>query len=142
MSILDWTFNPLTEVERMRREVDNLFGRFGWTPGQEGGFPGVNLYDAGDDILVAVEAPGMTKDRLKVELREDALVLSGTREAPEGKDGPALREERPSGTFAKTIRLPIKVAAEKVEAQFKDGILRIRLPKSVESRPRQIAITA
>lgn len=142
MSILDWTFNPMTEMERMRREMDDLFGRFGWSPGQEAGFPGVNLYDAGEDILVAVEAPGMAKDQLKVELRENALILSGTREAPDGKEESALREERPSGTFAKTIRLPIEVAAEKVEAQFKDGILRIRLPKSEQSRPRQIAITA
>lgn len=142
MALFDMTYNPISEIERMRRDMDDLFGRIGLTPSFVSGFPAVNFYDQGDDILLAVEIPGVPKDKLNVDLRDNVLTLSGTRERAPYPNASALREETPSGTFTKTLRLPAKVAPDKVEAQSKNGILHIRLSKSEESKPRQIAIQA
>jgi HSP20 family protein len=111
-------------------------------PGSSLAFPAVNLYDKGEELVVAVEVPGVPRDRLQIDLRENVLTLSGTREAAQYGNASVLREETPSGAFTKTIRLPSKVHAEKVEAQYKEGILIIRMPKSEESKPKHIAIHA
>jgi HSP20 family protein len=142
MTLIDWTYSPVAELERMRRGMDELFERFGFSPGGGVAFPAVNLYDQGEDILVAVEVPGVPKDRLQVDLRENVLTLSGTRDPAPYENASPLREETPSGTFTKSLRLPAKVASDKVEAQYRNGILLIRCPKSEESRPKQIAIQA
>lgn len=142
MTLFDWTFSPVSELERMRRSMDELFERFGMTPGSSLAFPAVNLYDKGEELVVAVEVPGVPRDRLQVDLRENVLTLSGSREAAPYQNASALRQETPSGTFSKTLRLPAKVDADKVEAQYKEGILLIRMPKSEESKPKQIAIHA
>lgn len=142
MALMDWTFSPITELERMRRGMDDLFERFGMAPGADTAFPATNVYDTGDEILIAVEAPGVPKDRLQVDLRENVLTLSGTRESAPYRNASPLRQETPAGTFTKTLRLPAKVAPDKIQAQYKNGILLIRMPKSEESKPRQIAINA
>jgi HSP20 family protein len=142
MTLLDWTFSPISEFERMRREMDELFERFGVASGAGTGFPAANIYDRGEEILVAVEVPGVPKDGLKVDLRDNALTISGTRNGADYKDASALRRELPAGEFTKTLRLPVKVAAERIEAHCKNGILLVRMPKSEESKPRQIAINA
>lgn len=142
MTLLDWTYGPVAELERMRRGMDDLFERFGFPPGIGVAFPAMNLYDQGEEILVAVEVPGVPKDRLRVDLRENVLTLSGSRDPAPYENASPLREETPAGTFTKSLRLPVKVAAEKVEAQYKDGILLIRMAKSEESKPKQIAIQA
>lgn len=142
MAMLDSIYSPVADLERMRRGMDELFERFGFSPGIGVAFPALNLYDRGDEILVAVEAPGVPKDRLQVDLRENVLTLSGTRDPAPYENASPLREETPFGTFTKTLRLPSKVAADKVEAQYKDGILLIRCPKSEEGKPKQIAIQA
>jgi HSP20 family protein len=142
MAFFDWTYNPLGEIERMRREMDDLFGRIGYTPSFTSAFPPVNLYDQGDEILVAAEVPGVPKEKLTVDLRENVLTLSGTRERASYPNASPLREETPSGEFSKSIRLPVRVAPDKVEATCKNGILHIRLAKSEESKPKQIAIQA
>lgn len=142
MTVFDWTFSPITELERMRRGMDDLFERFGMSPDAGVAFPPVNLYDKGDEIVLAAEIPGVPKEKLQVDLRENVIVLSGTRDPAPYENASALREEIPSGTFTKSLRLSAKVVADKAEAQYKDGILLIRMPKSEESKPRQIAIHA
>lgn len=142
MTLLDWTFSPISEFERMRREMDQLFERFGAASGAGTGFPATNIYDKGDEVLVAVEVPGVPKEGLQVDLRENALTISGIREPATYKDASALRRELPAGAFTKTLRLPVKTAADRIEAHYKNGILLVRMPKSEESKPRQIAINA
>lgn len=140
MALEDWTFTPLTGFERMRRELDDVFERFG--PGMGGTFPAVNLYDTGEDIVLAVEAPGVKKEDLGVELREQVLTLTGSRQ-PSGTEGAALlRGESPYGDFTRIVRIPVQVQSERIEAKFKDGILSVRMPKSEAAKPRSIAIQA
>lgn len=142
MAFEDWTFGPLGGLERMRREMDDVFERFGLGLGAGGSFPAVNLYDAGDDILVAVEAPGVKKEDIGVELREQILTVTGSRPDPRPEGSALLRRERPHGEFMRVLSLPVPVQSDRIEARFKDGILSVRMPKSEAAKPRSIAIQA
>jgi len=142
MALSDWTFTPgmgfEREFERLRRQMDDVFGRIGIGAG----FPALNIYDQGEEMLVAVQAPGVKKEDINVELRENTLTISGSRKAPEYPDAGVLREESVYGAFKRSVRIPIKVRNDKVEATLKNGILLIRMPKSEEAKPKQIAINA
>jgi HSP20 family protein len=143
MTLFDYGWSPLGELDRMRRGMDELLERFGAFPGFGSGsaFP-MNIYDNGDELLVALEAPGVARDSFRLNVRENVLTVTGTRAGAEYKDASALREETPRGEFTRTLRMPAKVDADRVEAKYRDGILQIRMPKSEEAKPKQIAIEA
>lgn len=145
MATLDWTFAPFTslerEFERLRNQMNSVFGRIG--PDFAAGFPPVNIYDRNEDMIVAMQAPGMRKEDLGIELRENTLTVTGRRNAPEISQGASsLREESVFGEFRRSVRLEPRLAQDKVEAKLQDGILWLRLPKSEEAKSKQISINA
>jgi HSP20 family protein len=144
MALSDWTFTPGTgferEFDRLRRQMDDVFGRI--SLGAGAGFPAMNIYDQGEEVLVAVQAPGVKKEDFQVELRENNLTVTGRRNAPEYSDANVLREECDYGEFKRSLRIPAKVQHDKIEANLKNGILLVRLPKSEEAKPKHIAINA
>ncbi|HKP94729.1 MAG TPA: Hsp20/alpha crystallin family protein [Fibrobacteria bacterium] len=144
MALSDWTFTPGSgferEFERLRRQMDDVFGRIGL--GSGAGFPAVNIYDQGEEMLVAVHAPGVKKEDLSVELRENTLTVSGTRKAPDHADAQVLREESAYGGFKRSVRIPTRVQHDKIEASLKNGILLVKMPKSEDAKPKHIAINA
>lgn len=142
MALEDWTSGPLTGFDLLRREMDDVFERFGLGLGVGSSFPAVNLYDSGDDILAAVEAPGVKKEDIGVELREQVLTVTGSRPASRSEGATLLRRERPHGDFMRAVTLPVPVQSDKIEARFKDGILSVKMPKSEAAKPRAIAIQA
>jgi HSP20 family protein len=144
MAIGDWTFSPWTDFERefdrLRRQMDTVFGRVGISAGAR--FPALNLYDQGEEVLVAVEAPGVRKEDLDIQLRESVLTVEAKRPAPDFQGANVLRDEAVYGEFSRSLRIPSKVQADKIEAQYKNGILMVRMPKSEAAKPKQIAINA
>jgi len=135
-----WDYNPWEEMERMRREIDGVFGRYGRTD-EGSSFPLTNIYDTPDGFTVTAELPGLKKDDVKITLEPGLLSLSGRRPALEIAKGAAIiRQERATGEFEKTFRIPGKVVENKTRADFVNGILTITLPKSEEAKPKQIAI--
>jgi HSP20 family protein len=144
MALSDWTFIPGTgferEFDRLRRQMDAVFGRIGVGGGS--GFPAMNVYDQGEEVLVAVQVPGVKKEDLNVELRENTLTVSGNRKAPEYPDANVLREECAYAEFKRSLRIQSKVQHDKIEANLRNGILLVRMPKSEETKPKHVAINA
>lgn len=142
MAALDWTLAPFASLERefdrLRRQMDTVFGRIG--PDFTGGYPPMNIYDLRDEVVVALLAPGIRKEDLAIEMRENTLSVSGRRAQPEYENTSVLREECIYGEFRRTVRIESKVKSDAVEAKFQDGILWVRLPKSEEGKPKQISI--
>ncbi len=136
-------FGRLTDL---RDEIDRLFDSplaelartsqilSGWTPA-------LDLYEDKENFVVKVELPGMKREDIEVSLHEGSLSLSGERKSEEKyADAEVYRTERFFGRFQRTVTLPTPVAAEKVKAAYKDGVLTITLPKTEEAKPKQIEV--
>jgi HSP20 family protein len=100
----------------------------------------VLIDDEGVDVYMDV--PGMSAERLEVELENDMLTVRGERPYPYGTDGDRTtrRIERTFGRFERTLRVPRGLDPEAIEASLTDGVLRLRIPKPEQLRPRRIQV--
>jgi HSP20 family protein len=105
--------------------------------------PAVDLYEDKDNVTVKAELPGMKREEIEVSLHDGTLTISGERKGEEKvENADARRTERFVGRFHRTLTLPSTVKADQVNAQYKDGILTVTLPKAEEAKPRQIHVKA
>lgn len=138
----NWS-NAFEEMTTLRREMDEMFNRtHRYLTGTNNRFPAINLYNQDDKILVVAEVPGLKREDLDIQFVDGALTLKGNRPAPQlGEEHiAALREERKTGSFEKSVRIPIEIDADNIAAQLNDGILKVELPKAAKAKARQIAI--
>ncbi len=105
----------------------------GWTPA-------LDLYQNNDNVVAHVELPGMRKEDIEISLHDGMLTICGERKSETGADDKATRTERFSGKFRRSITLPTRVDANKVNATYKDGVLTVTLPKAEEAKPKQIQV--
>ncbi len=106
-----------------------------------GNSPYVNIAERKDDIQVVMEIPGVSKEDVKVQFHDGVLTISGERKSPEIKaEEQMLRQEISYGTFSRSIELPAPINAEKISAQYTNGVLRVTLPKSEEAKPKEITV--
>jgi len=137
-----WNVDVWREMDRMRKEMDGLFSNYGRATGATT-YPLVNVYDGKENIVVTAELPGMSRDKVHITFADGTLTLTGKREPLASVKGmTAVRQERSTGEFEKTVRIPTKVEQEKISALFENGIMTITLPKSEEAKPKTITIEA
>lgn len=106
----------------------------GWTPA-------VNVRETDDAFLVHAALPGVEKGDVTLEVKDSTLTLTGhVKEADDAEDG-LLRRELPTGQFYRAFNLASEVESGKVSANFRNGILEIRLPKAEQSKPRKVQIS-
>lgn len=133
------------ELERMRRQLDEMSGGLGQRPYRlldAGVFPLVNLSENKDSYFVHAEMPGLKADDISISVTGNNLSISGERKiASEGENVRYHRREREAGTFNRVIALPGDVDADKVEARHVDGILTVVIPKAETAKPKQITIS-
>ena len=133
-------------LSELRDEIDRLFDSplteftptsnllSGWTPA-------FDVYENKDHFTVVAELPGIKKEDIAVSLHEGSLSVSGERKSENKyEEAEIYRAERFFGRFQRTVSLPTAVAADKIKAQYKDGILTITLPKTEEAKPKQIDV--
>ena len=133
------------------RWLDSAFSRmfpdFGWNGGievsapQASFNPRVDIREDKDALIITAEIPGVEKEKLSVEVRDGVLTLSGTkeRESVSGENG-VYRAERLYGEFKRGFVLPDEIDAAKIDAQYRNGVLQVTLPKKPEAAPKQISI--
>ncbi|HWB12626.1 MAG TPA: Hsp20/alpha crystallin family protein [Pirellulales bacterium] len=124
--------------------MENLMERF-FNP-EDGrwliGFvPAVNVAETENAFEVTLELPGMKAEDFKVEMKKGELWISGEkREEKEEKGKTFHRIERSSGEFRRVIPLPGEVAEEKIEAEYKEGVLKVVVPKTEKAKPRRVEV--
>jgi HSP20 family protein len=120
---------PLAELERASQILS------GWTPA-------LDVHEDKDNVYLRVEVPGMKKEDINLSLHDGSLSISGERKHEEkSQEAEVYRAERFFGRFQRTVTLPTPVEADKVKAQYHDGILTVTLPKAAEAKPKQIELT-
>ncbi len=103
--------------------------------------PAVEMYETDNEIVVKAELPGVKKENIEVSIKDNVLQIKGEKKEEREEKTEALhRVERVYGKFERVLTLPAEVKAEQVKAEFKDGVLEIRLPKAEVSKERKIEI--
>ena len=130
------------QQERMSRMLEGFYGRPQEDLARGAWAPVVDIYSNGQhELVLKAELPGMTEDEIGVTVEENTLTLRGEKKfAPEVSEEQFHRMERGYGSFARTFALPPTVDAGKVSAEYKAGVLTVRLPLREDAKPKQIKI--
>ncbi len=145
MAVVKW--DPLRDLisiqDRMNRLFDQTLSRSraeegitasAWTPA-------VDIYETPEMIVLKAELPGVTREDIDIQIRDNTLTLRGERRfAKDVREENYLRIERVYGTFQRNFTLPTTIRQEGIKAVFKDGVLELMLPKAEEAKPKKIAI--
>ena len=139
-------FNGFARWSTLRDELDSLFELPFWSNFQRQGqlfsgwSPALDIYQNNDSVIARVELPGMRKEDIEISLQDGMLTISGERKAGSHEGEKAERTERYVGKFRRSVSLPTMVDANKVTANYRDGILMVTLPKAEEAKPKQIQV--
>jgi HSP20 family protein len=143
-------FDPVGEMVSLRSAMDRLFedsfvSPLSWrtVAGGEQINPAIDVHETPDDIVVSAVIPGVKPDDVEITMTGQSLTLRGELKADEevSRDQYLYRERR-YGSFSRSIQLPVRVKGDDAEATFTDGVLKLRIPKAEEVKPRQIRINA
>jgi HSP20 family protein len=140
-------WNPLRELEEIQSRLSSLFGR---TPlrglGEETmtvseWTPLVDITEDEKEYLIKAELPEVKKEDVKVTVENGTLSITGERKVEKEEKGKKYhRVERAYGSFMRSFTLPEGTTGDKVSAEFKDGVLKVHLPKSEEAKPKSIDV--
>ena len=135
--------HALAQMNRLRDELDRVFGIDSASWNRPGAYPPVNVWEDEHHFYLEAELPGMTTDDLEIYVHEgDQLSIKGKRKATEIEGATLRRRERGHGEFNRTFKLDSDVNVEGVTASFEHGVLTVTLPKSEAVKPRKIEIKA
>jgi len=145
MSRMATYWNPLREMNRLRREMDYLFNPH-WARQDRGAaaFPPLNMWENEKGLVLTAEIPGLDAAQLDVSLEKDTLTIGGTRagESTQNAEEDYVRRERWFEPFKRTIELPFEVDPEKCDASYEKGVLTVRLERQPEVQPKKLTVKA
>ncbi|MEA3296950.1 MAG: Hsp20/alpha crystallin family protein [candidate division Zixibacteria bacterium] len=136
----------LVGPNRIAREIDRVFNGFlddsyRVSSNGEGFTPRVSIQDTENEIALTFEIPGIEKGDIKVTVIDRALTVSGERKVETMNDNTGLvRNEISYGSFSRSFTLPDTVETEKILADYKNGFLKLTIPKKEEVKPKEIEI--
>ena len=143
-------WDPFVELERLRQEFDRAasrggarpLGRLAFLPGRAARqYPLVNVHDDGENFYVEALAPGVDPAQLEITVVQNRLTIAGEKRGPGDVAQERIhRVERAAGRFVRSVDLPVDVEADRVEAQYKNGLLKLTLPRAAATRPRRITV--
>lgn len=141
------------EMELVRRDIDDVFRGLAGGKGFDSlfmpgvglrGYPLINLHGDSDNLYVEALLPGIDPAELEMTVQQNTLTISGKRHLQEELPEKVVwhRRERGLGKFMRTVELPLDVKTDEVRAEYKNGLLRVTLPKADAAKPTRIAIEA
>ena len=106
----------------------------------QGPFPPINVFQQGDDILAIIELPGIDKNELQIQAKENTIRISG-KKVVSYPEASVHRRERVFGEFDRTLSVPVQLDPDGIKAEYRDGVLALFLPRSEHDKPRTIPIS-
>ena len=146
MNLVRW--NPWREMNALQNRFNHLLDDSFFRPGRSDDdlslgtwHPVVDMYDEDDRVVIKAELPGVDKKDIAVDVKDRVLTLSGERTYDnEVEEENYYRRERAYGKFQRAFSLPADVDSDKIKADFKDGLLKIEVPKPEKQKPKNITI--
>jgi HSP20 family protein len=133
---------PFTALLALQRALESRRGS-DWLAGSTAGmgsYPPINVFQQGADFVAVIELPGIDKSELKIEALDKTIKISGKKAVETGSPASVHRRERISGTFNRTISLPIQIDPDSIRAEYRDGLLALFIPRAPSEKPRSIQI--
>ena len=106
-----------------------------------GSFPPINIFQKGDDFVALVELPGIDKNNLEIEAKENTIRIRGRKAIAYGEQASIHRRERISGVFDRTFSVPIRIEPGGIKAEYRDGMLALFVPRAEADKPRSIKVS-
>ncbi len=135
---------PFFDVAKTLEEVDRAFDRIGRPLGlrsvPRGTFPPISVYEQDEAVVVTAEIPGVKPDELELTVLGDSVALKGQRREEPSNGNRMYRRERAAGPFARTVTLPTSIDPDSVQAEYRDGVLRVRMAKAEQAKAKKIEI--
>jgi len=131
MAIVKWTpfFEPFEEMDHFLQRTSDGFT------------PAINVYETKNEVVVETSLAGIDPKDVDISVENDVLTIKGeTKKESEVDEKNYYRKEVASGSFFRSISLPARVLADKAEASFDNGILKIEIPKAEEAKPKSIKV--
>ncbi|MET0660447.1 MAG: Hsp20/alpha crystallin family protein [Steroidobacteraceae bacterium] len=140
MNITRW--EPFREMEDIFRQYSPFFGRALRRNGETGQWaPVADISETDKEYLIKAELPEVKKEDVKVELKDGVITISGERRhEKEHKDANEIRVESFYGTFSRSFTLPENIDPKAIRAETKDGVLRVRIPKTQATAEKPVSI--
>jgi HSP20 family protein len=145
MNIVKW--NPFRELEEIQTRLNRVFNETPLRRTEGDGLffaewaPAVDIQETDKEYLIKAELPEVKKENVKVEMLDGVLTIEGERTQEKEEKGKKFHKvERAYGKFVRQFALPTEVEAAKVQAEFKDGMLNVHLPKSASAKPRSVEV--
>jgi HSP20 family protein len=135
--------DPYANLSALQQSLDS-FLRSDWLQSSVsagGAFPPINVFRKGDDFMIIAELPGVESSSVDIQVKKNAVRISGTKRVEYDKGVSIHRRERPVGRFDRTIALPVEIDADKVKAECRNGILGLLLPRAERDKPKSIKIS-
>ncbi len=146
-------WNPFVDMDQLRRDIDRAFEGFAsaegpshrvaFLPGRgPRRYPLMNLFEDKENLYIEALTPGVNPDSFNVTIMQNRLTLSGEKSRISTDVNPEAfhRTERSSGKFVRTFDLPVEINEERMQAEYKNGLLLITLPKAEKAKPRQVSV--
>jgi HSP20 family protein len=141
MPVVTRSRSPFSEMNRLAREMDSLFG--GVSSSNDLWSPPVDVEETSDALVLTAELPGMKHEDIDIELEDGVLTIQGEKKEEQKDEGTqGLLYERRWGSFTRKFTLPRAVDANGISASYENGILTIHVPKAEEAKGRKIEITS
>ena len=147
MALVRW--EPFRELAALQSEMGRWMNQLGGGSGALGGdgqtsstwLPAVDAWETDNELVLAFDLPGIPEEKIAVELDDNVLTVSGERERTQETSGDRFyRYERRFGTFARSVTLPQGVNEEAINADYRNGVLEVRVPKPEEQKPKRIQV--
>ena len=145
-------WNPFADVDALRQEIDRTIENFGFSRVPSGGpaflpgreprrYPLINLLEDKDNLYIEALTPGINPQSINVTALQNRLTISGEKSGVGDVRPEAFhRNERASGKFVRNVDLPVEVDEASIQAQYKNGLMLITLPKAEKAKPKQITV--
>jgi HSP20 family protein len=123
------------------RDLDRFFQQVVGTPSRPAAMP-LDAYREGDRFVAEFDLPGVDADSIDLTIEKNVLTVHATRSRRRADESELIISERPQGTFSRQLFLGETLDADRVEAAYRDGVLRVEIPVAEKAKPRKVAINA